>query len=112
MSLALLSGLSKRFEKVGFIKPVGQVSLNVAVDNGQKIIQVDKDAVLIKNHFHLDHLDFPDTSPVLIPRGYTRDFLDGKITQAEQITKIQQAYQNVARASDIVLCEGTDRAVE
>ena len=39
---------------------------------GGKEIRVDKDVELVKEHFHLDHLDYEDMSPVLIPGGYTK----------------------------------------
>ena len=47
-SLALLSGLQKRVGKVGFIKPVGQQSLQVKEDHdttgtGQVFLACDKD---------------------------------------------------------------------
>jgi BioD-like phosphotransacetylase family protein len=103
--MALVSGLNKRFNKVGFMKPVGQVCLEVEYEG--ETIQVDKDAVLVKEHFHLDHLKYTNVSPVLIPRGYTRNYLDGKISYSDQKTIVQKAYQETYDASDIVLCEGT-----
>ena len=103
--MALVSGLQKRFKKVGFMKPVGQVSIEVE-HNGEKI-QIDKDAVLVKEYFHLNHLKYDNVSPVLIPRGYTRDYLDGKISYSDQKTIVQKAYEETWDASDIVLCEGT-----
>ncbi|CAJ1953486.1 unnamed protein product [Cylindrotheca closterium] len=104
-SLALLSGLQKRFDRVGFMKPVGQQSLQVE-ENG-KIVDCDKDAVLVKHHFGLDHLKYGDISPVLIPRGYTRDYLDGKIRLEHQEELVYNAYRAVSADSEIVLCEGT-----
>ncbi|KAL3936095.1 MAG: hypothetical protein SGBAC_008514 [Bacillariaceae sp.] len=104
-SLALLSGLQKRFDQVGFMKPVGQQSLQVE-ENG-KIVNVDKDAVLVKHHFGLDHLSYHDISPVLIPPGYTRDYLDGKIRLEDQESLVENAYREVSAESEIVLCEGT-----
>jgi hypothetical protein len=82
-SLALLSGLQKRFEKVGFMKPVGQQSLIVKAEDGQSVT-VDKDATLVKEHFRLDHLNYGDMSPILIPPGYTRDYL-GKFTRYDNM---------------------------
>eukprot|EP00529_Nitzschia_sp_RCC80_P041328 CAMPEP_0113493874 /NCGR_PEP_ID=MMETSP0014_2-20120614/28818_1 /TAXON_ID=2857 /ORGANISM="Nitzschia sp." /LENGTH=513 /DNA_ID=CAMNT_0000387753 /DNA_START=374 /DNA_END=1911 /DNA_ORIENTATION=- /assembly_acc=CAM_ASM_000159 len=106
-SMALLSGIQKRFDKVGFMKPVGQKSLKVKLDDGTTR-QVDKDAVLVKEHFGLDHLRYEDVSPYLIPRGYTKDYLDGLIPTNDQAeARIQQAYDNVSSSSDFVLCEGT-----
>jgi BioD-like phosphotransacetylase family protein len=104
-SLALLSGLQKRFDQVGFMKPVGQQSLTVE-ENG-KMVDVDKDAVLVKHHFKLDHLKYQDISPVLIPKGYTRDYLDGKIRLEDQKALVNNAYKEVSSNSEIVLCEGT-----
>ncbi|KAL3919832.1 MAG: hypothetical protein SGILL_003552 [Bacillariaceae sp.] len=105
--MALLSGLQKRFNQVGFMKPVGQVCLEVADENDpHKTLLVDKDAVLVKEHFRLDHLKYSNISPVTIPRGYTKDYLDGHIGYHEQEALIHRAYNEMAD-SDIVLCEGT-----
>jgi BioD-like phosphotransacetylase family protein len=110
VSLALLSGLVKRFgnTRVGFMKPVGQKYLEVADDNNPDSIQrIDKDAVLIRQHFGFDHIPWEYTSPVLIPQGYTKDYLDGAVSSAEQIEKIQKAFNEIQSLSDIILCEGT-----
>ena len=136
-SLALLSGLQKRFENVGFMKPVGQQSL-VVMENGRSVT-VDKDATLVKEHFRLDHLNYSDMSPILIPPGYTRDYLgkkylsyrgsfschsrcrlleltitsfyrcssDEKILLEDQEQKVERAYNNILQTSEVVLCEGT-----
>lgn len=104
-SLALLSGLQKRFEQVGFMKPVGQQSLQVE-ENG-KMVDVDKDAVLVKHHFDLEHLQYQHISPVLIPPGYTRNYLDGKIRLEDQEALVETSYNAIRSTSQIVLCEGT-----
>jgi AAA domain len=70
VSLAMMSGLKKRFNKVGFIKPVGQQhvkvqrskkntenSINNNKDGAGDDLRVDKDVCLIKEHFRLDHLE-------------------------------------------------------
>jgi BioD-like phosphotransacetylase family protein len=106
-SMALLSGLQKRFNPVGFMKPVGQQSLEVRDDLDGSIMQVDKDAVLVKEYFGLDHLHYRNISPVLIPPGYTRGYLDGKIKFEDQEARVHRAYQEVSEKSEIVLCEGT-----
>jgi len=43
VSLALMSGLQKRFDQVGFIKPVGQQAMTFPNKKGQ-IVTIDKDA--------------------------------------------------------------------
>ena len=105
-SLALLSGLQKRFDQVGFMKPVGQQSLQVE-DNSGNLISVDKDAVLVKEHFNLNHLNYENMSPVLIPPGYTRNYLDGKIRLEHQEALVNNAYEEISETSQIILCEGT-----
>lgn len=106
-SLALISGLKKRFDKVGFIKPVGQQHVEVKSDNQQTIIRVDKDVCLVREHFNLDHIDYEYMSPVIIPEGYTRKFVDGEISLKSQIEDVETAMERVTAASDVVLLEGT-----
>jgi BioD-like phosphotransacetylase family protein len=101
----------KRFEKVGFMKPVGQKFLVVNDDSADGTtttsLQIDKDAVLVKEHFQLNHVPYRDINPVLIPKGYTRDYLDGKITLDMQKQRIMESFQRIREQSDVILCEGT-----
>jgi BioD-like phosphotransacetylase family protein len=106
VSLALMSGLQKRVDRVGFIKPVGQKSLKVVDENGHEM-RVDKDVVLVKEHFKLDYISYRYMSPVLIPPGYTRAFVDGKVTCNSQKDVIMEHFQEVNSRSSIVLAEGT-----
>jgi hypothetical protein len=101
-----MSGLQKKFDKVGFLKPVGQQHVPVRNGAGQAL-RVDKDVVLVREHFHLDHVDYSDMSPVIIPQGYTKRFVDGEITFEDQLAKVKDAMSNVVKSSDIVLIEGT-----
>ncbi len=43
----------------------------------------------------------------LIDSGYTKDYIDGKITHDHQLQKIVDAYKHVSENSDITLMEGT-----
>mmetsp|Transcript_7589 Transcript_7589/g.16423 ORF Transcript_7589/g.16423 Transcript_7589/m.16423 type:complete len:421 (+) Transcript_7589:296-1558(+) len=106
-SLALMSGLQKRFAKVGFIKPVGQQHVTVYSPTLGEDIRVDKDICLLKEEFHLDHIDYQHMSPVIIPRGYTKRYIDGKICHDKQLKRIMASFAEVSRASDVVLAEGT-----
>jgi hypothetical protein len=123
-SLALLNGLMERFPKnrVGFIKPVGQQSVKVnvnVVNNTSSLtsstttttttreVMVDKDAALVKQYYQLENLSYEDISPVLIPPGYTRQYIDGTISFHDQMNKIQTAFHTIQSCNDIVLCEGT-----
>jgi dethiobiotin synthetase len=107
VSLALVSGLQKRFDKVGFVKPVGQQHVTVNSENLHQDIRVDKDVVLVRERFHLDHIDYQHMSPVIIPAGYTKKVVDGEITYQEQLDSICNSVQEVTKVSDVVLCEGT-----
>lgn len=98
--LGLLSCLKKRFSKVGFMKPVGQE--HVEVDN----VLVDKDVLLFKNHFLLNDA-FIDMSPVLFPRGFTRDYLDGVICQHELTKRIHTSYNRIKDNNQFTIVEGT-----
>mmetsp|Transcript_5704 Transcript_5704/g.8636 ORF Transcript_5704/g.8636 Transcript_5704/m.8636 type:complete len:394 (-) Transcript_5704:135-1316(-) len=102
VSLAMIAGLKKRVGKVGFIKPVGQQHEEV----GQGL-RVDKDVRLMKEYFKLDHCNYEDMSPVIIPKGYTKRFIDGEVSQVEQIRQVRYAYENMQKYSDCILIEGT-----
>lgn len=106
-SLALLSGLQKRFDKVGFIKPVGQQHVTVHSQLLGKDIKVDKDVCLMRERFRLDHIDYEHMSPVIIPQGYTKKYIEGEITHSHQLEKVLESYKHVSEASDITLMEGT-----
>lgn len=106
-SLAIISGLIKRFDKVGFLKPVGQQHVEVHSENLNKTLRVDKDVALVREHFHLDHLDYEDMSPVIIPQGYTRKYVDGKICHDRQLRDIEESMEHVSAVSDVVVAEGT-----
>lgn len=106
-SLALVSGLKKRFGKVGFIKPVGQQHVEVTSENLGATIRVDKDVCLVREKFNLDHLDYQYMSPVIIPKGYTKKFIDGEIDYQKQIADIERSVEMVSECSDVVLAEGT-----
>ena len=68
-SLGVYSGLSKRFDKVGFIKPVGQQYITTAEGD-----RVDKDVRLFREFFNIDSCSYTDMSPVILPAGYTKQY--------------------------------------
>jgi hypothetical protein len=141
VSLALVSHFTKRFgpENVGYMKAVGQQCLRVweepandesAMAHGESFhekggyVTIDKDVKLIRDHFRLHHLKFADMSPVLIPRGYTKSYLDGQIDHQSQMADIRRAYLNIVKSTShydgrgaaarnnnsITICEGTGHA--
>lgn len=101
LCLGLLAALRKRFDKVGFIKPVGQQHVQIH-DN----LKVDKDVVLFKEYFKLPS-QYADMSPVILPSGFTRDFLDEKIEKGAIESQIQMAFQTISHQNDFTIVEGT-----
>ena len=106
VSLALMSGLQKRFEKVGFIKPVGQQHIPVMNSQGKEI-RVDKDTQVMKEFFSLGHIEYADMSPVIIPKGYTSRYIDSEINSDAQVEAIRRSFAAQSESSDVVLVEGT-----
>ena len=89
---------------------------------------IDRDVKLIRDHFQMHHLQYADMSPILIPQGYTKSYLDGQIDHEQQIADIRRAYLNIVKATNrkkskpdsgasstdedlsITICEGTGHA--
>lgn len=101
LCLGIISGLQKRFKKVGFIKPVGQILADVGNN-----LKVDKDVILFKEHFHLS-AKYSTMSPVLLPSGTTRQFLDGKLHSDDLEKEILQSFNKIRQESDFTIVEGT-----
>ena len=77
----------------------------MAVDGSD--VRVDKDVQLMKEYFGLNHLRYEDMSPVLVPRDYTKRFIDGEVSSDDQTSKIQDAVKRVQETSDVLIYEGT-----
>jgi len=101
MCLGLVAGLRKIFHKVGFLKPIGQE--HTQLDNG---ITVDKDVVLFKDYFSLED-PYEIMSPILFAKGFTRDYLDGKIQNHHLRECLQVCYDELIEHNDCIVIEGT-----
>lgn len=99
--LGLVSGLSKRLPSVGFMKPVGQEF--VETDTG---LHADKDVVLFKECFHLTS-SYSEMSPVLFPKGFTRDYLDGKVQEHQLKQLISESFSKIQEKNAFTVVEGT-----
>lgn len=99
--LGLIALLQKKFNSIGFIKPVGQ--RHATTETG---ITVDKDVILFKKHFNLK-ADYQSMSPVIFPRGFTRDYLDGKFENINFEEQIKSSYDQISKDNDFTIVEGT-----
>ncbi|CAM9252172.1 unnamed protein product, partial [Sphacelaria rigidula] len=87
------------------MKPVGQKHVTVIGRDGDSI-KVDKDVAVAKEHFGL-HSAYDAMSPIILHKGYTREFLDGKVCASEQKTLIRKAFEELIESNDFVVVEGT-----
>lgn len=101
ISLGLFAGLQKRILNLSYMKPIGQEQILI-----RKGLKVDKDVLIFKEHFHLKNAEH-QMSPVLIPKGFTRDFLDQKIKGVELQKKIQKSYLHLSKSHPFLVVEGT-----
>lgn len=101
LCLGLIASLQKKVSSLGFMKPVGQQHV-ITEDN----TRVDKDVVLFKEHFHLPY-PYKQMSPVIFPRGFTRDFLDGKVQTRVLEEAILESFSIFQKTCSFTLVEGT-----
>lgn len=102
VSLGLFQALRQRFDKVAYMKPVGQ---QYKLVNGEMI---DKDAVLMHRIYNLPE-PLSDMSPIAVPRGFTSRYIeDGQ--KDRLVKKVSECYRRIANGKDFVLVEGTGHA--
>ena len=102
VALGVLDGFQKRGLQVGFLKPVGQRTI---IEDG---VPADEDAILMRSVFGLTE-PLSQMSPVHIPRGFTRDYIAGRVVE-DLPARIREAHAGFANDRDIVLIEGTGHA--
>jgi len=101
-SVGLYSALKKQFNRVGYIKPVGQRFVEIA---GKKI---DEDTVLI-NQTYQPGLPLEAMSPIAVDPWFTRYYLD-KGDPAELVDRVESAFNRAAWEQDFVVIEGSGHA--
>ena len=83
-SLSLMYMARKKYERVGFIKPLGPKPM--VAENG---MVADKDAVLMAEVFGLED-DLALRSPLVLMPGDTQRLLDGELSGAGFESKLRQ----------------------
>ncbi len=101
-SIGLMGILASKFNRLGFIKPVGQRYVEI---DGHRI---DADAVLMREAYNCEN-EFSDMSPLAVDRQFTRRYIDNPTPEILE-KNICNAFDNVAENKDIVLIEGTGHA--
>jgi len=67
---------------------------------------IDPDVRLIKEYFGMQN-EIHHMSPVVVPPGYTRAYIDGKITEEDQIKSVLESQEILSRNTDTLVIEGT-----
>ncbi len=99
-SLSMLHLARKRYDRIGFIKPIGP---KPAVLDG---LSMDKDAALMARVFGLERYK-EWMSPVVVQPGMTKKILDGEIAPATLREKILRAIEVLDRECDFLVIEGS-----
>lgn len=101
-ALGLLAALLDRGLDTAFIKPVGQRYAMVGD------VPADEDAILMHDVFGLRD-DLATMSPVHIPRGFTKRFIAGDVTE-DLGARIRVAHERLSRGREMLVVEGTGHA--
>lgn len=99
MSVSLMHLARQKYDRVGFIKPLGP-KIEMYGD-----IMVDMDAVLMAKTFGLEE-DIILMNPVALNQTFTRDFLNGKINSVDLKRKMVEAVAALERKYDFLIIEG------
>ncbi|HEX9022694.1 MAG TPA: AAA family ATPase [Geobacteraceae bacterium] len=103
ISVSLMHLARLKYERVGFIKPIGP-KYEMYGD-----LMVDLDAVLIAKAFGLE-ADIALMNPVAMHKNFTRDFLNGKMTCTDLKRRIVEAVEVLDKKFDFLIIEGAGHA--
>ncbi len=102
--LGLFAALQQRYEKVGFIKPVGQRFVKI---DGQLI---DEDSVLLEKIYRVE-VPIISMSPIAIDATFTKRYLDSPVgIGAELVHKVCDAFDRTSWEKNFTLIEGSGHA--
>ncbi len=102
--LGLFAALQQRYEKVGFIKPVGQRFVKI---DGQLI---DEDSVLLEKIYRVE-VPITSMSPIAIDATFTKRYLDSPAgIGAELVHKVCDAFDRTSWEKNFTLIEGSGHA--
>ncbi|MEI7817209.1 MAG: AAA family ATPase [Desulfuromonadales bacterium] len=102
-SIGLMHLALKKYQRVGFIKPLGPKPAMF------RRCTVDKDAALIAQVFELEK-DLRWMSPVVVHADTTRKVVDGEISPHELHERIIRACTELEKKCDFIIIEGSGHA--
>ena len=103
MSVSLMHLAKRKYDRVGFIKPIGP-KIEMFGD-----LMVDMDAALMAKAYGLES-DIAMMSPVALHKNFTREFLAGKINQQELEDKMVKSVAELEKKYDFLIIEGAGHA--
>lgn len=98
-SISLMHMAKKKYDRVGFIKPIGPKPVDY---NGRL---ADKDALVMARCFGLTD-DLPLMSPLVLNQGDTRRIMDGEIDKDRIADQMLDAIDKLDRKNDFLIIEG------
>ena len=99
-SLALLQKILPKYPNLSFMKPVGQRTIERAG------ITADEDVLLMKDVFRIQGHE-RSMSPVTVPSGFTKNYLDGVETNEVLTNSIREGWKELSTTGGPVIVEGT-----
>lgn len=103
MSVSLMHLARLKYERVGFMKPIGP-KYQMYGD-----LMLDMDAILMAKTFGLEE-DIALMNPVTMHKSFTRDYLNGKLTNHDLKQSILEAMEILERKYDFLIIEGAGHA--
>lgn len=99
ISLSLMQLAKRKYERVGFMKPIGPKCIQY------QGITMDKDAAMFSSVFGMDQFASL-MSPMTLTAGSTRKFLDGSIDTGTPAQLILDACKELEKHHDFLIIEG------
>ena len=101
-AVGLFTALKKRFDRIGFIKPVAQ---RIEEVNGKRI---DEDSLLLDRTFGI-RTPIEDMSPIAIEPDFTRRYIDNANNDF-LVRRLQNSFDRACWEKDFCIIEGTGHA--
>lgn len=102
VSLGIIRNLQQKFDKVGFIKPIGQRYLE------EEGLKIDEDSILIEKVCGIKS-GLKDMSPIAVEKGFTEKYITHP--DKKNISKqIKDAFRRISKNQELVVIEGTGHA--